>query len=339
MIEDNIYDKVLELRSKDIAGETYELIPVSEKYLADIVRIRNQNINSQNMSLQPISLSDQQNWFYEYKLRNDDLYWVVVNKSGKTVATIRLDAITYDEAEIGSLAIEQTYDQKIQCFEYAVRTAAQIAFRDLGIRMLWASVPVGNDFMHRLDARIGFTYRKKETIRGNQYDILELSSESYFWKTELKYLLKQEQYELISQITPRGDLRNKLDWITGMLLSWLKLRQNGINILASLKEKGIEHIAIYGGAVLGEQMIEETLDIGLGIEYVIDRNAKNYKGIEYYSPDDMLPTVDAIVITCMENSAVKEALGKKVSADLLHISELIEKSQKLNSQKETNYEC
>lgn len=328
MSEYRLTENVREYRQKCIEGDGYNLVPVDEKSLSDIVKIRNQEDNIINLSLSKINLADQERWFMAYKSRNNDLYWLVNDRNGQVQATVRLNDITEIDAEIGSLVINQECKEKIKCFERSVKLAAEVAFHGLKLKKLWATVPVENVFIHKLDYRLGFELKGQKEIRGKQYDLLEISADKYFWKTEIYELLKQRKYELISERVPRQEFANKITWIKETLFHWLSLKQQGINIIILLREEGVKSIAIYGMGVIGEQLAMEALEVtDVKLKYIIDRRPKRYQLVDSYTPDDELVAVDAIVITCQECENVKSMLSKKIDAKIIHINELIERNE------------
>lgn len=327
MNENRVAELVREYKGKCIEGDEYNLVPVDEMTLPHIVMIRNQEENRKNLSSSKINLDDQKKWYAAYESRDNDLYWLVTNKEGQIQATIRLNDITETDAEIGSLVLNQNSKEKIKCFERSVRMAAEVAFYGLKLKRIWATVPVNNIFIHKLDYRIGFELKGQKEIRDSIYDLLEISAEKFFWKTDVYELLKQKKYDMISERVPRQKFAEKLMWIKETLFRWLTLKQQGVNIIRLLEREGAASIAIYGMGVIGEQLAMEILETDAKLKYIIDKRPKNYQLIDSYTPDDDLQAVDIIVITCQECENVRRMLLGKVTARIIHINELLEENE------------
>lgn len=81
-----------------MTGKIVDMSPVTEKDLADIIRMRNDPKMMYYLN-QPmeITLDSQKSWFEKYRERTDDLYWTIKDKDGLVVGTNRLYDITADK--------------------------------------------------------------------------------------------------------------------------------------------------------------------------------------------------------------------------------------------------
>ena len=84
-----------------------------------------------------------------------------------------------------------------------------------------------------------------------------------------------------------------------VLNQWLKDIHEAKSPDEFFVRNGYRTVAIYGYAELGMRFYEEMRESkAVKIEYIIDRNSLNIASdLEIYSPDDILPEVDVIVVT------------------------------------------
>ena len=103
---------------------------------------------------------------------------------------------------------------------------------------------------------------------------------------QLKY---KQQYE--STLKEVNRYRKKYEF----MYQWMKLKQNGIELIEFFQDRKLESIAIYGMRDLGELLYKELEDNRI-IKFGIDRQLKQNK-IPIYSLENVKEKVDAIVIT------------------------------------------
>ncbi len=103
---------------------------------------------------------------------------------------------------------------------------------------------------------------------------------------QLKY---KQQYE--STLKEVNRYRKKYEF----MYQWMKLKQNGIELIEFFQDRKLESIAIYGMGDLGELLYKELEDNRI-IKFGIDRQLKQNK-IPIYSLENVKEKVDAIVIT------------------------------------------
>ncbi len=85
-------------------------------------------------------------------------------------------------------------------------------------------------------------------------------------------------------------------------------------------------VAIYGFAELGMRFYEEMKsNTKVEVVYIIDRNSLNIASdLEIYSPDDILPEVDVIVVTPVHVFAsIDKMLRKKVKCPVVSLEDVI----------------
>lgn len=112
-----------------------------------------------------------------------------------------------------------------------------------------------------------------------------------------------------------------------VMVKWLQLKMSGGSIAEILRENGYEHIAIFGAGKHGKLLCCDLYGTDIHVEYFIDRNKEAAKDINIavYTLDEMLPLVDAIIIsTYLEFEIIKQELMTRCDYQLLALNDLIE---------------
>lgn len=175
-------DIVKEYRKKVITGLCLNLIPLNEKILPDIVRLRNQDRSrhylNQNLIL---TLDMQKKWYNDYLKRLNDIYWCIQNKEGIIIGTIRLYDITKSDCNQGSFILDENYSMGLP---YALETeliTLDFAFNTLKIKEVINEDRIDNKMMNSISKKMGFKFEKKVNIRDIEYN---------------RYILKKEDLKL-----------------------------------------------------------------------------------------------------------------------------------------------
>lgn len=124
----------------------------------------------------------------------------------------------------------------------------------------------------------------------------------------------------------RSEVSRKDNGIMETLVQWVQIEHEGKDISALLREMNYKTIGIYGYGYLGNQL-ERVLSDGLvDVACVIDKKIENRRnGERILQPNDVLPAMDAIVVTSPFYFAeIKDELEKlKVQADIISIDALL----------------
>lgn len=175
-------DIVKEYRKKVIIGLCLNLVPLNEKFLSDIVRLRNQDRSkyylNQNLVL---TLDMQKKWYNDYLKRLNDIYWCIQNKEGIIIGTIRLYDITKSDCNQGSFILDENYSMGLP---YALETellTLDFAFNTLKIKEVINEDRIDNKMMNSISKKMGFKFEKKINIRDIEYN---------------RYILKKEDLKL-----------------------------------------------------------------------------------------------------------------------------------------------
>lgn len=85
-----------------------------------------------------------------------------------------------------------------------------------------------------------------------------------------------------------------------MLNKWMIIRENfgGQRIGEYLHTYNMDNIAIYGMGVMGRHLLYDLKnDKYVKVAYIIDQSIEHIDMEDKYTPNDMLPSVDAIIVT------------------------------------------
>ena len=106
---------------------------------------------------------------------------------------------------------------------------------------------------------------------------------------------------------------------------WVKLKQEGREIIDYFKKNNYKHIAIYGMSYMGETLINELKNSDVEIVYAIDKNADNiFADVEVVGLDEELEEVDVIIVTAVSFfEEVKELLVQKIDCPIVSLEEIL----------------
>lgn len=149
---------------------------------------------------------------------------------------------------------------------------------------------------------------KNKKISGNV-----LSDEIYDTEIEKKIKIREEHLEVNS----RHDT---------LLDNWMSLRDSDTNFSFYFKKYGYNNVAIYGTGKLGIHLFYELKKSGVKVDYGIDRNYDTViYPVDVYSPEQLLPKVDAIIITVIDQYAeISKMLCAKMNSSMIPLEEIIE---------------
>ncbi len=175
--------KIKEFRTQTILGKCIDLKPASEEYAAKIMELRNRekNIYWFNQS-DIITLEEQIKWFESYASCQNDIYWVILNKEGQFLGTIRIYDIDFDgmTCEEGSYIIDENYADEAPYAVEAKMLALDVAFKKLEIELVINDNRADNKVISNMDNQLGFDDGSIIKIRGVDYIHRILKAADYF---------------------------------------------------------------------------------------------------------------------------------------------------------------
>lgn len=191
---------VSEYRGKTIYGDFIDLVPFNESHFSDVVRIRNQPKSKYFLNQDfDLTVEMQSEWYKDYLKRDNDIYWVIFDKSGTPIGTERLYDITSNSCEEGSTIIDEAYAMKGPYSVEAILLAMDFGFKLLNVKSIINTDRVDNKNMNSISQKVGFQLLKQIEIRGATYNYYELTEENYqrdklekilsFWKRTRKISL------------------------------------------------------------------------------------------------------------------------------------------------------
>ena len=133
----------------------------------------------------------------------------------------------------------------------------------------------------------------------SEQEVVRYIREKGIFKDDDLLLLIDGFFNRNVQLAYRLDSMNK-KWY--LLEKIIYFREHHINPAQHLIKMGWKNVAIYGCAILGKILYDELKE-DVNVKYFIDRNAERIsKEIPVYSLDDLLPEVDVIIITLIDEA-------------------------------------
>ena len=105
----------------------------------------------------------------------------------------------------------------------------------------------------------------------------------------------------------------------------LCFKEEGISLESYFVNQGIKTIAIYGGGMLGNHLLEGLKNSGVKVVYIIDRRADSLNmKLPVYSPEDELPKVDAVIVSAtFAYKEIKKILNDKGFKVILSLKNIL----------------
>lgn len=106
---------------------------------------------------------------------------------------------------------------------------------------------------------------------------------------------------------------------------WLLLKQRGIDLSSFFVRQKIDSVAIYGIDHMGKRLYDELKGSPVRVAYAIDKNPRKMDwDIPVYCPDDLLESVDAVVITPLfDFMDIRRTLERQMNCKMLFIEEIL----------------
>lgn len=110
-----------------------------------------------------------------------------------------------------------------------------------------------------------------------------------------------------------------------MMNQWVKVKQNGKNLVDYFEKNNFKKIAIYGMSYAGETLVDELKESTIEVLYGIDKKSDNiYADFDIVSPDTDLKEVDAVVVTSITFfDEIEEQLSKKLGCPIISLEDIL----------------
>ena len=168
------------LRREPIVGHCYDLVPYSAQHDEQVVALRRlPNVRHFMNLIDEPTLDSQRSWRLGYEQRNNDVMWVICDKSGQVCGTNRLYDITPSSAEKGSLIVDPDLARGGPSALEAEIQIINLAFGVLLVDFMITTVKAGNTNMISMNKRFGFSYLNDLEIRGEVFSQYKLFRESW----------------------------------------------------------------------------------------------------------------------------------------------------------------
>ena len=122
-----------------------------------------------------------------------------------------------------------------------------------------------------------------------------------------------------------GEMSDKHLALFQMMNQWVKVKQEGKNLVSYFEKNGYRKIAIYGMSYAGETLADELKGSGITVAYGIDKRADSiYADVNIMSLDDKLESVDAVVVTAVTFfEEIEEQLLEKVDCPIISLEDIL----------------
>lgn len=175
-----IEEIIQEYRTKRIEGQVIDLVPLSEKELPDIVRMRNTPKMKYFFNQEyDLTLEMQRNWFIKYLDRKDDIYWAIYSKDGRCIGANRIYDVTAQSCDQGSIMVDSQESMGGPVAAEAMLLSLEFAFDVLKVERIFNDDRHDNKNMNSISKRFGFKYYHDVDIRGVQYRHYELEEKDF----------------------------------------------------------------------------------------------------------------------------------------------------------------
>lgn len=106
---------------------------------------------------------------------------------------------------------------------------------------------------------------------------------------------------------------------------WMGLKEIDISISDYLNKYNILHVAVYGYGMLARHLLPELEKSGIIVDYIIDQsNRRNSFKYNIKNLDDVLPEVDAVIITIVDEfDSIYNVLKKKIKSRFFSFYEIV----------------
>lgn len=110
-----------------------------------------------------------------------------------------------------------------------------------------------------------------------------------------------------------------------LMNEWMRTKQEGKSIKDYFDKHEYKTVAVYGMSYVGERLLEELESCGIEVKYAIDQNADTiYADIDVYSPKDVLPEVDVVIVTAVYFfDEIYDKLSDNVNCEIVSLEDVL----------------
>lgn len=110
-----------------------------------------------------------------------------------------------------------------------------------------------------------------------------------------------------------------------LMNQWVKVKQEGKNLISYFEKAGYKKIAVYGMSHVGKVLLDELRGSRIEVAYGIDKNTSGiFENMEIRNPDGPLEDVDAVVVTPIYfMNEIEETLSKKINCPIISLEDIL----------------
>lgn len=171
---------VAHYRATPIVGACVTLLPYGPAHAEAVVRLRNlPEVRYFLNQGAPSTMATQAAWAQGYRSRQDDLFWVLVDRAGAVVGCNRLYDIGREHAEKGSQIVDPLHARIGPFALEADLLAIRLAFEVFGVSAVLARVRQDNDKVLSMNRRMGFAPVATELRNEVPFTVLRLDRAAF----------------------------------------------------------------------------------------------------------------------------------------------------------------
>jgi RimJ/RimL family protein N-acetyltransferase len=165
---------------RPLIGKTVDLLPFSPEHAEATAKLRNApNARAFFDQAEFSTKESQEAYFKLYAQRDDDLYWVIAEKTGEIVGATALYGLTPQTGEKGRLILDEAASKRGPFALEAELLLISFALDELKLPEITTVVRPDNSKMNSLNNRLGFRPVGPYELRGRMYVQFRLDPKDY----------------------------------------------------------------------------------------------------------------------------------------------------------------
>lgn len=110
-----------------------------------------------------------------------------------------------------------------------------------------------------------------------------------------------------------------------MMNRWVKVKQEGKDLVSFFEKNGYKKIAVYGMSYAGDTLVNELKGTDVTVVYGIDKRATSIcVGVDIVSMEDDLAPVDVVVVTAITFfNEIERKLSEKLDCPIISLEDIL----------------
>ena len=165
---------------RPLIGKTVDLLPFAPEHAEATAKLRNAPNARAFFDQAELSTKESQEAYFKlYAQKDDDLYWVIADKTGAIVGATALYGLTPQTGEKGRQILDETASKRGPFALEAELLLISFALDELKISEVTAVIRPDNLKVINLNKRMGFQHIGPYELRGRMYEKYRLDPKDY----------------------------------------------------------------------------------------------------------------------------------------------------------------